>query len=226
MKVKKEKRANLERNKSTFFLLGMVVTLGLVLISFEWGTEKVRVNPFTTDGIPIDQTMVPITHPDQPEPPKPPQVVIPEILEIIDNGIPLPDPGIIFGGDPIPGDIPLTRFTDLAGKENKDDDIFVSVQEMPKFRGGDENKFSQWVHERIRYPQISQEIGIQGKVFISFIVEPDGTLSNVTIQRGVDQLLDEESLRVVSSSPRWTPGKQQGVPVRVRHTITINFKLL
>jgi TonB family protein len=105
------------------------------------------------------------------------------------------------------------------------DDIFMIVEDMPTFDGGDVQKFSNWVKERVRYPQIAIENGIQGKVFIGFVVEKDGTVSTVQVLRSVDKSNDDEAVRVVLSSPKWKPGYQRGQPVRVRFSITVNFAL-
>lgn len=105
------------------------------------------------------------------------------------------------------------------------DAVFVVVENMPTFRGGDVNKFREWVQRNVEYPEIAAENGIQGKVFIMFVVEPDGSVSTAEIMRGVDPSLDNEAIRVVESSPTWSPGKQNGKNVRVRFSMTVNFQL-
>ncbi len=105
------------------------------------------------------------------------------------------------------------------------DGTFIEVEEMPQFKGGDINKFREWVQKKTRYPEAATINGIHGRVFITFIVENDGTVSNVKIARGVDPLIDDEAVRAVKSSPKWTPGKQRGVPVRVAYVIMLNFEL-
>ncbi len=112
-----------------------------------------------------------------------------------------------------------------SAEEFSEQEIFVVVEEMPTFMGGDLNKFREWVQRNVHYPAIAVENGIQGKVFIMFVVEPDGSVTNAEIMRGVDPVLDNESLRVVNESPLWAPGKQSGKTVRVRFAITVNFQL-
>lgn len=112
-----------------------------------------------------------------------------------------------------------------SAEEFKEQAIFVVVEEMPTFQGGNINKFREWVQRNVHYPEIAVENGIQGKVFIMFVVEPDGSVTNAEILRGVDPVLDNESLRVVNESPLWAPGKQSGKTVRVRFSITVNFQL-
>jgi periplasmic protein TonB len=227
MTSKKSTKANLERNKSTFFLLGVVVALSFVLISFEWTTEERKANLFLENGreLLVDEN-IPNTVEDDPIPVAPPKVIIPEFFEIVDNTIDVGDIGRIFSGEVTIDDvISPYHYIPKDDAEKEEDEPFVLVEDMPLFKGGDVGKFSQWVNERIKYPQIPQENGIQGKVIVAFVIEPDGNISNVSVTRKIDPLLDAEALRVVQSSPKWTPGKQRGVAVRVRFSIAINYKL-
>lgn len=105
------------------------------------------------------------------------------------------------------------------------EEVFVVVEDMPTFQGGDVNKFRAWVQSNVTYPAVAVENSIEGKVFIMFVVEPDGSVSNAEIMRGVDPSLDSEAIRVVESSPLWSPGKQRGANVRVRFSITVNYQL-
>jgi protein TonB len=103
------------------------------------------------------------------------------------------------------------------------DEPFFLVEVMPSFKGGGLEKFRAWVQNRTTYPQAAIERKIKGKVYLTFIVEKDGSVSNVTIVKGVDPLLDDEAVKAISASPRWTPGLQRGEPVRVRYSIPLNF---
>lgn len=110
----------------------------------------------------------------------------------------------------------------MDGGEGGDEPFFF-VETMPTFRGGDINKFRDWVQKRTNYPQEAIDRKIQGKVFLTFIVETSGSVSNVTVVRGVDPLIDAEAVKAIQSSPDWTPGLQRGQPVRVRYSIMLNF---
>lgn len=110
-------------------------------------------------------------------------------------------------------------------RQKESRDVFMIVENMPTFMDGDVQRFSNWVMQRIKYPKIAYDNGIQGKVFIGFVVEPDGSVSTVTVLRSVDKVLDDEAVRVVQSSPAWKPGTQKGVAVPVRFSITVNFQL-
>ncbi len=102
---------------------------------------------------------------------------------------------------------------------------FTVVEEMPTFQGGDVNVFRNWVQKNVKYPEEAARKGIQGKVFVRYIVDKEGSVQDVTILRGVDPSLDNEVIRVVKSSPVWSPGKQRGVIVPVKFSITVNFQL-
>jgi periplasmic protein TonB len=112
----------------------------------------------------------------------------------------------------------------LTGQVGFDtDEPYIQVEVMPAFRGGNLNKFRDWVQKRTPYPQAAVDNRIRGTVYLTFIVEKDGSVSNVTVVKGVDPLLDNEAVKSISESPKWTPGLQSGQPVRVRFSIPLNF---
>jgi periplasmic protein TonB len=114
----------------------------------------------------------------------------------------------------------------LSGQDGiETDEAFFFVEVMPAFKGGDINKFREWVMRRTNYPQAAVDNRIQGKVFLTFIIETDGTVSNVTVVKGVNPLIDNEAVRTIQSSPKWSPGLQRGQPVRVRYSISLSFSL-
>lgn len=114
---------------------------------------------------------------------------------------------------------PVTHIT-LASNE----EIFFIVEDMPEFPGG-EMALRTYIANAVKYPEIAQKKGIQGKVYVTFVVGKDGFVKNTSIARGVDPSLDSEALRVVKNLPKWQPGKQKGVPVNVSYTVPINFQL-
>ena len=102
--------------------------------------------------------------------------------------------------------------------------VFDVVEVQPSFPGG-VSALMAWLGENIQYPKVAEENGIQGRVVVSFVVEKDGSVSDVKVTRGVDPSLDKEALRVVSSMPNWNPGMQDGEPVRVKYNLPLTFKL-
>ena len=214
MDIKKSEKANLESKKTTFFQLGLVVTIALILIAFEWTSTDRKENAFANlyDDV-MEEEVIPQTEQEEPEVETPPEVNVTDIFEIVDDDVKIENEVLFFDDRTNADDVVQAyTFTAKAEEEEKEDDIFQIVEDMPTFKGGDVQKFSNWVKERVKYPVIAQENSIQGKVFIGFVVEPDGSVSNVTILRSVDKSLDEEAKRVVESSPKWAAGKQRGHP--------------
>lgn len=114
---------------------------------------------------------------------------------------------------------------DKAGEKSSDEQVFVVVEDMPTFQGGDLNKFREYIQQNLTYPEIAAQHGIQGRIFISFIVETDGSISTVKVLKGVDPSLDKEACRAIESSPKWEAGKQRGKKVRVTFNMPILFTL-
>jgi len=124
-------------------------------------------------------------------------------------------------------DVDLTlTLTQEPTKQNpdKDDEVLVIVDVHPKYPGGDEARLL-FIRENIKYPKEAKDKGIQGTVYVNFIVEKDGSISNVNVARGVNKLLDDEAVRVTKLMPKWTPGKQKGEVVRVSFNMPIRFTL-
>jgi protein TonB len=103
-------------------------------------------------------------------------------------------------------------------------EIFTVVEEQPGYPGGEEARIA-FLQTNIKYPEEAKELGIQGKVFVTFVVEVDGSITDVRVLRGIGGGCDEEAIRVIKSMPKWVPGKQRGVPVRVQFNLPIKFTL-
>ncbi len=226
MKQKKSDKANLEKKRFLFFEIGIITAVSLILISFEWSSSGFDLSSFDAIGEDIPLVEIPSTYREKPEvkPPAPP--VAPEILQLVPNDTYLP--GEIELEELTAGmetEVPMYTLGTSDEPEPDEDTIFLSVEDMPLFRGQKVDAFRIWVARHIHYPQMAAANDIQGKVFVRFVVEPDGRVDRVEVLRNVDPALDAEAVRVVSSSPRWTPGKQRGKPVRVAYTIPISFVL-
>ncbi|MDD2322952.1 MAG: energy transducer TonB, partial [Bacteroidales bacterium] len=113
---------------------------------------------------------------------------------------------------------------EVEEEEVVEEEIFLVVENQPEFPGGEAARLK-YLSENIEYPQMAKESGIQGIVFVTFVVEPNGSISNVAILRGIGGGCDEEAVRVVQNMPSWKPGKQRGRPVRVRFNMPIKFTL-
>ncbi|HUW91999.1 MAG TPA: energy transducer TonB [Bacteroidales bacterium] len=227
MEVKKSDKANLENKKSMFLQIGIIFAIIVSLIAFEWTSGQKRDSAF--DGMSeeaIEEEQIPVTEEIPPEQAPPPEVTVTDLFEIVEDNVVITS-DVSFDDDETSEDKVVEIYAPVLNmdEEETEDEVFVIVEDMPTFKGGDINKFRDWVQKRVRYPELAAENGIQGRVFISFVVETNGTVSSVTVTRSVDQLLDDAAKEAVTASPKWEPGMQRGRPVRVRYSIPIIFQL-
>lgn len=226
METKKSKRADLEPKKSIFLQVGLIVALGLSLAAFEWESPVKQIAVIDhwetiEDDIVIKSTLIE----DQKPAPKP---VLAPLLNIVSNDDPTKDdPDIDLGINP-EDEIPVytpPAAVKFADEESVKDDIpLVLVQIMPEFPGGI-SALQAFLAKNIDFPATAVQTGIQGTVYVYFVVERDGKVSNIKTLRGINDDCDKEAERVISMLPTWKPGSQQGKPVRVSFTIPVIFKL-
>jgi len=227
METKKTKRANIEGHRGTWLLVGTVVVLSFMFISFEWNIydKEYDESAKTVDPVFV-QVMVPITiQEDELKPPAPPKPQINmEQLLIVDNKTDEPDTEIDFEPDvrPIQGAVIVPPV--VAPPVIETDEVEVFVEIMPSFPGGQE-ALMEFLRKYLKYPPIPEENGVQGRVIIQFIVDKDGSITDPVVAKGIDPYLDKEAMRVVKLMPAWTPGIQQGRAVRVKYTLPIVFKI-
>ena len=215
MLPKKDPKISLENKKGMFFQIGLAVTLIAVLISFEWKSyDKSNYNLGDLNLDDMEEEIIPITRQEVKPPPPPPPP--PEIIEIVEDEVEIENEVEIEETD--------TDEDEIVEIEEDDEEFFMVVENMPEFPGGDLG-LMKFIQKNVRYPAIAKEYNITGKVYVSFIVDKQGSVTNVKIVRGVDKNLDAEALRVVSLLPKYKPGKQRGKAVRVMFTIPINFTL-
>jgi protein TonB len=221
MEVKKSPKADLEGKKTTSLLLGYVFILTLMFIAFEWTDRDKQVSTDTgiTDVV-FEEEIVPITEQDQKMAPPPPEAPkVEEVLQIVENDAKIEESSIQASEET--GQAVEVKYVQqvVEEEEPEEQEIFQVVEEMPEFPGG------MGECKNIKYPTISQENGVQGKVIVQFVVNKDGTVVDPVVVRSVDPYLDKEALRVINSMPKWKPGKQRGKPVRVRYTVPVTFRL-
>ena len=174
----------------------------------------------------MEEEMVEITKQEQPkvQPPQPkPQVTQ---IEIVEDDVEVEDEIDINAEVDQDEVIEEYEFTppEIEEEEIVEAEIFKVVEEMPEFPGG-AAKMMEYIQKNIKYPMMARESDIQGRVFVNFVVEPNGEISNVEVLRGIGGGCDEEAVRVVKSMPNWKPGKQRGSAVRCAFTVPIIFKL-
>ncbi|WP_439185578.1 TonB family protein [Carboxylicivirga taeanensis] len=225
MEVKKSKKADLERKRSLFFQIGLIVTLAAILVAFEWSTVDPNTNILAWhDEEVIEEEAPPITrHEEIKPPPPPPPPKATDIIQIVDNDVELEEELQIDDVD-MDEDFEVDLSQLNMDEEDSEEQIFIVVEEMPKFPGGTA-ALLKYISSNVKYPVICQENGVQGSVSVSFVINEKGEVTNVKAYRGSDPNLEREALRVVQSMPRWTPGKQRGRAVKVSYTVPVRFRL-
>ncbi len=223
MEAKKNPKVDLNGKVNLFLSIGLVISLLGVITAFEW--------KFYDEGELMDlgqvsdefEDVMEIPPTEQPPPP-PPKIQQPEIIEV-------PDEEEIEEEIEVDLDVEITEETvveDLVFEdpveEEVAEEIFTIVEDQPEPRGG-MAAFYEYVSKNLKYPAQARRMGIEGKVFVEFIVDKDGSITNVKAIKGIGAGCDEEATRVIAKAPKWKPGKQRGRPVKVRMILPITFKL-
>ena len=229
MEIKKSPKASLENKRLLFTEIGLVVALGIVYGAFEWSSKDkaVALHEDTTQADDVEE-IIAIQQETPPPPPEAPNIpILSDQIDIVDDDIKVDDDLFMNLEDDNTGvEIMDYKEEQVVEEEIEEEAIpFQLVEEKPSFNGGDANEFSKWVNSKLVYPEIAKENGVQGRVTLQFTVEADGRVTNVKVLRGVDESLDKEAVRVVSSSPKWKPGKQRDRAVKVTYTFPVIFQL-
>ncbi|HKK10547.1 MAG TPA: energy transducer TonB [Bacteroidales bacterium] len=223
MELKKSPKTDLEKKKILFLQAGLIISLALVLTAFEWKSYKKQGNTLLPREISdVPEEMIPVTNTKPPPPPEPPKTTTE--LNIVKNEIDVEDKIIIDAGAGQDTKIEQWRPQIPDEKYVEDDKIFIVVEEDPGFPGGEQARM-QYLANNIEYPQLARENRIQGTVYVTFVVEKDGSVTDVRVLRGIGGGCDQEAIEVVKNMPKWKPGKQRGKPVRVQFNMPIRFTL-
>ena len=230
MEIKKSEKASLENKRLLFTEIGLVVALLIVYIGFNWSSRDAQVAVLEdTTQVLVEEEMIAIQNELPPPPPEAPNIpVLSDQIDIVDDDIKLEDDLFINTEDDANLGVDIMDYKEAAVEEEEVEEEaipFQLVEKKPSFQGGDANDFSKWVNSRLVYPEIAKENGVQGRVTLQFTVEADGRVTNVRVLRGVDESLDKEAVRVVSSSPKWTPGRQRDRAVKLTYTFPVIFQL-
>ena len=227
MEIKKSPKADLENRKTTNLLIGAILTLSVLFIGFDWSERDKQV---TTDTglaeIVFEEEIIPITEQEQPKqaPPPPEAPKVEEVLEIVENDADVEESTIQASDDT--QQAVEVKYTPVEVEEEEVDEeqIFQIVEEQAQYPGG-MAECMKFLSKNIKYPTISQENGVQGRVIVQFVVNRDGSIVDAKVMRGVDPYLDKEALRVVGLMPKWSPGKQRGKAVRSQFILPVMFRL-
>jgi len=239
MEAKKTPRANLENKRGLFLEIGLVFALVCSIIAFSIGQTEHTVELLDLGTYEIQEEMVEITRQEQQRPPEQQAAaeqrtvsVITDLIQLVKNDAVITT---TFEFAEFNEDIVLNiqmATANIGGGgvvqevEVEEAIPFQAIENKPRFQGSeDPTTFRNWVQTRMRYPAIASENGVHGIVTVTFVVDRDGSVTDIDILASPDRSLSDEAIRVLNTSPRWTPGSQRGEPVRVRYSIPVVFTL-
>jgi len=237
MKIKKDPKVDLQKNSSLYFVIGLCLILFISWQAIEWKTyeksvfdyESLTVQEEEEEEIPI------INQPDLPPPPPPPPVAqAPTEIEIVEDEKEVEET-IIESSETTKDEIIEVRRVEIEEEVEEIDVPFAVIEDVPVYPGCEnvekdqlrtcfQDKINKHILKNFRYPEIAQEMGIQGRVYVNFVISKEGNITNIKM-RGPDKNLEKEAYRIISLLPDITPGKQRGKPVNVPFSIPIVFKL-
>jgi len=225
MQIKKSKKASLEDKKFTYVLIGFVFVLSICFVALEWTEQEVTKYDVTdTEFFFEEEIEIQQTSQETPPPPPPPEVKNVEELIVVEDEKEVES--VEIQTEDTEEEIIIQAPVEMVEEEEPEEVIFVVVETMPEFPGGNAALFK-FLSDNMKYPVIAQENGIQGTVVCQFVVNKDGSIVDVEAVRNTsgDPSLEKEAIRVIKAMPKWSPGKQRGKAVRVKYTVPVRFRL-
>ncbi len=222
MEAKKTRRADLQNRRVLFMEIGLVIALAVVVLAFRWGQTEKDVKPMTDNVAAVEEEVIVNTEQEERQPEVKPQVnqVLSEFIDVVRNETQITTE---YSFDEFDEDFQVV--VPVIEEEVVEDIPIYNAEEMPTFQGGSLNDFRNWVQGRLVYPRMAIENNISGKVTLRFVIERDGSLTNIEEIASPDRSLTEEAIRVLKQSPKWSPGKQRNKPVRVFYILPIDYLL-
>lgn len=233
MEAKKNPKADITRNSSMYFVIGLFAVMLFTYVAFEWKTYD-KTNDYDT-SMNVDDMLdeeVPMTEQIKTPPPPPPPAA-PEIIEVVEDEEEVEE--TVIESTETSQEEEIVEVDDVVVDEMEEDvDVpFAVIENVPVFPGCENESdkracfntmMQKHIGKNFRYPEIAQEMGVQGRVSIMFVIQKDGSIGNIRM-RGPDKNLEAEAARIIGKLPKMTPGKQRGRAVRVPFSIPITFKL-
>ncbi len=228
MELKKNPKADLENRRGLYLEIGLVAALVAALVAFNiksYDEEQIEVVQRTA----IDEVEDVIIQTQQEELPPPPPPEQPEVtteLNVIEDDAESENEVDMssFQRQEEATNIEITPVKIEEEEEEDEQEIFQVVENDPEFPGGAEALYK-YLAQNIKYPQLARENNITGRVYVTFVVEKDGSVTGVRVLRDIGGGCGQEAIRVIKSMPKWTPGKQRGKNVRVQYNLPVNFSL-
>ena len=228
MESKKSKKADLERNKVLFAEIGMVVSLAAVLAAFNVKSydNKSFEGLSRSDRFEIpDEPIIPNTEEAPPEPPAEIEIPMTDLVVVEDDKTPANEVLPVDYGDAFNRAAPELIRVEVPVEEEVEEDVIQVAPEVEAEYPGGYGALMKFLSENIKYPQLAKEGGITGKVFVTFVVEKDGSIGHVKVAREIGGGCGAEAVRVIKMMPKWSPGRQNGRPVRTSYTVPVSFSL-
>ena len=228
MDIKKSPKSDLENKKLIYVLMGLVLSLSVMYVGFEWTQRDVtKYDIADTEVLEFEEEIIDQTVQEEiPPPPPPPVPDVIEEIEIVEDD--KETESIDFSTEDDDKKIQEIVAAPVQTVEEEEDPeenvVFQVVETMPDFPGG-RKALMEYLSENIKYPTIAAENNIQGRVVCQFTVWKDGTIRDIQVVRGIDPALDREAVRVIQSMPKWSAGKQRGKAVNCRFTLPVMFRL-
>tara|TARA_X000001036_G_scaffold294408_1_gene273597 strand:- start:829 stop:1533 length:705 start_codon:yes stop_codon:yes gene_type:complete len=233
MQLKKNPEADLNKNRNLYFVIGLTFVLGVTWGAVEYKTYERKFDLSNVNMLEDDEEDIPITEQlKTPPPPPPPPPPAPEVIEIVEDEEEVEETVI----ESTESDEDLIIEDIVVEDDFEDIDVpFAVIEDVPIFPGCEsvaksqrracfQDQMNKHIRKNFRYPDIAQEMGIQGRVYVNFIISKDGSITNIRM-RGPDKNLENEAARIIGRLPKMTPGKQRGRAVRVPFSIPITFRL-
>ena len=231
MEIKKDPQVDLEPRKTTYVLTGLVSILAILFIAFEWTNATYHtLNLGAGDAVMEEEEEIVMTVQNTPPPPPPPPPM-PDVIEqltVVEDDVEVAEIEMQTAEDDANTIVEIVQAVEETGPVEEEDaeanTIFTVVEDEPEFPGG-QKALMEYIAKNLRYPAFAAENGIQGRVTLSFVVEKDGSVTDIQEMRSPSEDLTKEAIRVVKSMPKWKPGKQRGKPVRVKFMLPVTFRL-
>ena len=233
MQPKKNPKADLNKDRNLYFVIGLTLVLGVTWGAIEYKTYEKVFDLAALDMLEDDDEDIPITEQLKTPPPPPPPPPAPEVIEVVEDEEEVEETVI----ESTETDQDEIIIEEIEVEEEFDDiDVpFAVIEDVPIFPGCEsvaksqrracfQEQMNKHIRRNFRYPEIAQEMGIQGRVYVNFIIAKDGSITNIRM-RGPDKNLENEAQRIISRLPQMIPGKQRGRAVRVPFSIPITFRL-
>lgn len=220
---RKNPKLDVKNYRGLFFNVGLAIAFGLVLTAFEWKTVEPTTTVDFDDDI-AESTLIMEPPATAHVPPPPPKVQNPVIIERPDE-VEIEEEFLVKIDVDVSEDNITEVIFDDKPKAEEVEVVFDRVEQYPEFMNGGQEAFLKYVGSQLEYPARARRLGIEGKVFVRFIVDKNGRMTDIEVVKGIGAGCDEEVLRVLNAAPKWEPGKQRGVPVKVRMIVPVTFRL-